>query len=564
MPNHKHIIYQIFTRLFGNTNLTNIQGGTIEQNGTGKFNDITSKSLAELKRLGVSHVWYTGIIEHATMTDYSAYGIVADNPLVVKGRAGSPYAIKDYYDVNPDLAVNINDRMAEFEALVLRTHQAGLQVIIDFVPNHLARQYHSDAKPEGVTDFGADDDVNVAFSAQNNFYYLPDQTFVLPEGIELPTGISPQKYEEYPAKASGNDVFWHQPNINDWFETVKLNYGVDYQHGHAAHFDPVPNTWLKMRDVLLFWAAKGVNGFRCDMAEMVPVAFWAWVIDELKAHYPHLIFIAEVYNPAEYQNYIFGGKFDYLYDKVGLYDALRRLMEGHGHADDITRVWQNESGNYGERMLRFLENHDEQRIASRFFANDPFVAVPAMVLSATLHGGPLMLYFGQEFGVLPNRSEGFSGNDGRTTIFDYWCVEEYQKWVSADFSDNKLTNSQKKLRNFYAELNMFVVGNEAIVAGGFYDLQYAQTYDRARTYSFIRHTPAQKLLVVCHFDLNDSLDYTIFLPDHARQTLGFGVQDNIAFKVVFSANRRVGVAEMHPDNFVFEPCSVKIFEITAS
>ena len=561
MPNHKHIVYQIFTRLFGNTNLTNISGGTIEQNGAGKFNDITAKALAELKRFGVSHVWYTGVIEHATMTDYSGQGITPNNPLVVKGRAGSPYAITDYYDVNPDLAVNVPARMTEFENLIFRTHQAGLQVIIDFVPNHLARQYHSNAKPEGVADFGATDNLDVAFDPQNNFYYLPNQAFVLPEGINIPADLAAQSYHEYPAKATGNDVFWHQPSINDWYETIKLNYGIDYQNGRVAHFDPIPDTWFKMRDILLFWAQKGVDGFRCDMAEMVPVAFWAWAIDSLKAKHPALIFIAEVYNPAEYQNYIFGGKFDYLYDKVGLYDALRRLMEGHGHADDITRVWQNESGDFSERMLRFLENHDEQRIASRFFANDPFVAIPAMALSATLHGGPLMLYAGQEFGVCSNGSEGFSGDDGRTTIFDYWGVAETQKWVSEGFSDNKLTDSQKKLRNFYAKLNMFVVKNEAVVQGAFYDLQYTQTYNRARVFSFLRYTANQKLLIICNFDLNGTSNFEIQIPDHARQLMGFEVEKKLRFEVVFSASRNESIITMNKELFFFDPCSVKIFEI---
>ena len=359
----KIVVYQIYTRLFGNLNTTNKFYGNRDENGVGKFNDITDKALTSLKKFGISHVWFTGVIEHATMTDYSAFGIPKDNPYVVKGIAGSPYAIKDYYDVNPDLAVDVPNRMKEFEALVERSHRADLKVIIDCVPNHVARQYHSDVKPKGVKDFGEEDNKNVSFDPQNNFYYLPNQAFQVPDNVPIPPGVEAFPYAENPAKATGNDVFAAKPSINDWFETVKLNYGVDYLNGRQKHFSPIPSTWLKMRDILLYWAQKGVDGFRCDMAEMVPFEFWGWVIPEVKKVYPNQLFIAEIYNPTEYHNYLFNGKFDYLYDKVGLYDSLRRLMEGHGHAGDITRVWQNESGNFSNRMHRFLENHDEQRIA---------------------------------------------------------------------------------------------------------------------------------------------------------------------------------------------------------
>ncbi len=105
----KLLIYQLFVRLFGNQNQTNKYYGSIEENGCGKFNDINDLALQEITKLSISHVWLTGVIEHATMTDYSYHGIKRDDPDVVKGRAGSPYAIKDYYDVDPDLAVNVKD-----------------------------------------------------------------------------------------------------------------------------------------------------------------------------------------------------------------------------------------------------------------------------------------------------------------------------------------------------------------------------------------------------------------------------------------------------------------------
>ncbi len=564
----KIVVYQIYTRLFGNLNTTNKFYGTRDENGVGKFNDITSTALQELKKFGITHAWYTGVIEHATMTDYSAYGIPKDNPYVVKGIAGSPYAIKDYYDVDPDLAVDVRHRMAEFEALIKRSHEADLKVIIDFVPNHVARQYKSDMKPEGVKDFGQEDHENEAFNPQNNFYYLPHRKFVVPDNVPIPPRISTFQYEEFPAKATGNDVFSAKPSINDWFETIKLNYGVDYLNGRTRHFEPTPSTWLKMRDILLYWAAKGVDGFRCDMAEMVPFEFWGWVIPEVKKVYPKTVFIAEIYNPAEYRNYLFNGKFDYLYDKVGLYDSLRRLMEGHGHTGDITRVWQQESGDFANRMLRFLENHDEQRIASKYFAKNPLYAIPAMVVSATLHGGPLMLYFGQEVGVNPTLAEGFSGEDGRTTMFDYWGVPEFQAWVNdGKFDGGKLNDDQKKLRQFYADLLHLVHTSEAIQKGHFYDLQYANNggqssgYNDAKMYTYLRHTDQQKLLIVCNFDLYNGTQTTINIPTHAWETMGLSNQGKYTLKEIFQYPQTININANEGIPLSINANSVRVFEI---
>lgn len=562
----KIVVYQIYTRLFGNLNTTNKFYGNRDENGVGKFNDITDKALTSLKKFGISHVWLTGVIEHATMTDYSAFGIPKDNPYVVKGIAGSPYAIKDYYDVNPDLAVDVPNRMKEFEALVERSHRADLKVIIDCVPNHVARQYHSDVKPKGVKDFGEEDNKNVSFDPQNNFYYLPNQAFQVPDNVPIPPGVEAFPYAENPAKATGNDVFAAKPSINDWFETVKLNYGVDYLNGRQKHFSPIPSTWLKMRDILLYWAQKGVDGFRCDMAEMVPFEFWGWVIPEVKKVYPNQLFIAEIYNPTEYHNYLFNGKFDYLYDKVGLYDSLRRLMEGHGHAGDITRVWQNESGNFSNRMLRFLENHDEQRIASNYFAKNPFYAIPAMVVSATLHTGPLMLYFGQEIGVTPTVAEGFSGEDGRTTMFDYWGVPEYQAWVNGGkFDGGKLSPQQKTLRKFYQDLLKLTNTSDAIRNGAFYDLQYAngqtEGYNNAKMYTYLRHTDKQKLLIVCNFDLQKGAQATIQVPAHAWETMGLSATGKYTLKEIFMHPETLSVEAQNGVSVELEPNSVRIFEI---
>ncbi len=563
----KIAVYQIFTRLFANQNTTDKFNGTLEENGTAKFKDINKNALKSIKELGISHVWYTGVIEHATMSDFSKFGIKKDHPQVVKGIAGSPYAIKDYYDVNPYLAENVENRMAEFEDLIKRTHELDLKVIIDFVPNHVSREYNSDVKPKGIKDFGEKDDKSKTFDAQNNFYYLPNQAFEVPEGVNPPVSFN-QKYSEFPAKATGNDVFSAKPSINDWFETLKLNYGVDYLNGRKAHFDPIPDTWLKMKDILAYWSAKGVDGFRCDMAEMVPVEFWGWVIPEIKAINPNVIFIAEIYNPSEYGNYLFKGKFDYLYDKVGLYDALRRLIEGHGNANDITAVWQKESGNFSNRMLRFLENHDEQRIASDEFGKNPESALAAMMLSATLHIGPIMVYYGQELGVKPSQAEGFQGNDGRTTIFDYWGVTELQNWINkGKFDTKKLSKDQNALREFYKNTLVFAQENSAIADGEFHDLQYlnfhSEGYDSAKVYSYLRYKNGQMLLFVFNFDLNNEKKIKVSLPKNVLEKQ-FGNVAQVKLQQVFEGKEKqtLDLDKCQTKLIQVKPNAFKIFEIT--
>lgn len=562
---HKLVIYQLMTRLFGNKVALNKPYGTLVENGCGKFNDITDKALDELKKLGVSHVWYTGVIEHATMTDYATQGIPADDADVVKGRAGSPYAIKDYYDVAPDLAVVVKNRMPEYEALIKRTHDHGLKVLMDFIPNHVARSYKSDAKPLGVTDLGAQDDKTKAFAPNNNFYYLPGKSFVLPAGYNpLGPGKGPRedgKYAEMPAKATGNDVFSEAPKVTDWFETVKLNYGVDYQNGRQTAFDPVPDTWKKMRDILLYWAGKNVDGFRCDMAEMVPVEFWAYVIPEVKKVKPNIIFIAEAYNPKEYKTYLEKGKFDYLYDKVGLYDGLRRLMRQEGTTEEITRVWKEESRGFSSRMLRFLENHDEQRIASPGFATDPRRAIPAMTVSATLATGPVMLYFGQEVGEPARGAEGFSGEDGRTTIFDYWGVPEHQKWLNqGKFDGAKLSPEQKSLRAFYARLLTVASTSDAIRKGRFYELQDANNlgkeYNQRHLYTFMRYTDKQQVVVVVNFSADKTYRPGINIPAEALRAAGLDTKRFYKFTDLLGTGEARNAL-----NLTLPPLSASIFEI---
>ena len=493
MALHKIIIYQVFTRLFGHRSNTPVVNGTIEENGCGKLNDFTPSALKKIRELGVTHIWYTGVIRHATMTDYSRYGIPRQHPAVVKGRAGSPYAITDYYDIDPDLAVDVERRMEEFEQLVTRTHRAGLKMIIDFVPNHVARQYKSICKPAGVRDLGEDDNPNEGFNpARNNFYYCPGQAFM--PYFDLYHGEK-EPYQEMPARATGNDCFHNAPGMNDWYETVKLNYGVDYYAGGVGHFEPIPNTWQKMLDILLFWAGKGVDAFRCDMAEMVPADFWAWATTRVREQYPGIRFIGEVYNPNEYRHYIASG-FDYLYDKVGMYDAMRDVVCHRRDTDAITWAWQ-QTDDIRDHMLYFLENHDEQRVASDFFAGSGEKAVPALVVNALMQQNPFMLYFGQEWGERGMDAEGFSGCDGRTTIFDYWSLQPRY---------NALTQIYNKVLNIARS-------EKAVSEGLMFDVMYANQQYRQQ-YAFLRKADKETLFVVSNFaDVPATIDITI--PSHA-------------------------------------------------
>lgn len=514
MASNKMIIYQVFTRLYGNRCTTRKEDGTIAENGCGKLNDFTPKSLKAIKEMGVSHIWYTGVIRHATQTDYTSHGIPRQHSAVVKGKAGSPYAITDYYDIDPDLAVDVDQRMQEFEALVERTHKAGLKVIIDFVPNHVARQYHSICKPEGVKDLGEEDNPQNGFDPQNNFYYCPGQRFA--PYFDLYHGEQEPYYEE-PAKATGNDCFHNAPGMNDWYETVKLNYGLDYYAGRVGHFNPIPNTWDKMTDILLFWAAKGVDGFRCDMAEMVPAAFWHWATDKVKYRYPEMIFIGEVYNPAEYRNYL-GAGFDYLYDKVGMYDTLRAVTCNQQSAHAITGAWQ-QTDDIRQHMLYFLENHDEQRIASDFFAGDGRKGIPAFIVSALLQQNPLMIYFGQEYGERGMDKEGFSGQDGRTTIFDYWSVDTIVR-----AANRKYTIREKYIYDMYRKVMTLAQTEKTITQGEMFDLMYANGHLQ-RQYAFLRKAGTEALLVIANFAETDTT-VNVNIPAHAFDYLGLSEKNS--------------------------------------
>lgn len=537
----KEVVYQVFTRLFGNTNTNNKPWGTLEENGVGKFNDFTDKALAEIKDLGVTHIWYTGVPHHDVITDYTKYGISNDDPDIVKGRAGSPYAVKDYYNVNPDLAENVENRLQEFEALIERSHNAGLKVLIDIVPNHVARNYQSLTNPEGTTDFGADDDKTVTYAVNNNFYYNPGEPFKVPnwENGYQPLGgenhkKADSKFEEIPAKWTGNGSRASQPKMNDWYETVKVNYGINPEgkkdfdelpegfdnEDYKAHYNfwkdkTVPSSWVKFKDIALYWTAKGVDGFRFDMAEMVPVEFWSYMNSHIKMQNPDAFLLAEVYQPHLYRDYIKKGKMDYLYDKVQLYDTLKYVMQGHGSTYNIPPI-QEDLKDIEHHMLHFLENHDEQRIASPDFAGNAEKGKPAMVVSATISTSPTMVYFGQEFGEKAEEDLGF-GDPTRTSIFDYGSVPSVVRWVNnKQFDGGQSTEDEKSLRDFYKRLLNFTINSDALM-GDYQDLQhYNQQHTdwyNDKVLSFARWSEDEKLIIISNFNAENTYGFELQLPE---------------------------------------------------
>lgn len=545
----KPVVYQVFTRLYGNTNTTNKAWGTIAENGVGKFSDFTDVALRDIKSLGTTHLWYTGVPHHALVNDYTAYGIGNDDPDVVKGRAGSPYAVKDYYNVNPDLADNPATRLAEFEALIGRTHANGMQVIIDIVPNHVARNYHSISAPKGEPDFGANDDKTNTYSRHNNFYYVVGEDFQVPQASDgyLPLGgethpLIDAKFAESPAKWTGNGSRLAKPDVNDWYETVKINYGVkpdgshdfpalpnDYANKTAAEHlafwqaqaaDDIPDSWRKFEHIAQYWLAKGVDGFRYDMAEMVPVEFWSYLNSHIKHTNPNAFILAEVYNPDLYRDYIHLGKMDYLYDKVDLYDTLKAIIQGKASTAAIATV-QAKVSDIDQHMLHFLENHDEQRINTNEFAGNPFNALPAMVISTTLSRSPTLLYFGQDVGEQGAENAGF-GQPTRTSIFDYVGVPAHQRWMNnGKFDGGQSTSDEKTLRGYYQTLLNFSHTATAL-SGEYRELDSLQRQNKVVGYddsvfAFSRFSDTQQLIIVSNFSQVQGKQFTLELPSSLIQ-----------------------------------------------
>ncbi|MEZ5072198.1 MAG: alpha-amylase family glycosyl hydrolase [Bacteroidales bacterium] len=541
-------VYQVFTRLFGNTNTTNTPWGTRDENGVGKFSDFDDRALEAIKDLGITHIWYTGVLHHALVTDYSSVGLPGDDPDVVKGRAGSPYSVKDYYNVNPDLADDPARRLEEFEALVARTHAHGMKVIIDIVPNHVARVYHSVSNPPGAEDFGASDDVSREYLPDNNFYYIPGQAFRVPQwrdgyrvlGGEPHPGAD-GRFREDPAKWTGNGSRSPQPDMFDWYEAVKINFGVRPDGGHDFPSLPegygsreardhlefwkgrdVPDSWKKFRDIALYWLDRGVDGFRYDMAEMVPVEFWSYLNSAIKDRRPDAFLLAEIYQPHIYRDYIRLGKMDYLYDKVQLYDSLKAVMQGHGSTDAFVHI-QNDLADIAPHMLHFLENHDEQRIASPEFAGDARLGLPAMVLSATISSAPTMLYFGQHVGEPGAERAGF-GSPGRTSIFDYIGVPRHQQWMNnGAFDGGQLDEPTRALHEAYRKILRLALESPALTGEYMqihsHNRQYTDWYND-RVFSFLRWNGEEKLLIVCNFDARDGFGFDLELPEGAVSALG--------------------------------------------
>ncbi len=570
-------IYQLFVRTFGNKNKDVVFDGDKSQNKCGTFADINDKALDALMALGITHIWLTGVIRHSSMTAYPELGIKSSNPLITKGKAGSPYSIMDYYDIDPDLAVNPQNRMEEFEDVMQRIHDKGLKVIIDFIPNHLAREYKSLCKPMYVEDFGVNDNKNIAFAKDNNFYYCPNQQLVIPgqqttvtELVEVPwlRQAQPTQFLEFPAKASGNDVFSPNPSVNDWYDTVKLNYGVDYQNNNRC-FEPIPNTWYKMLDIMTYWCEKGVDGFRVDMAEMVPVEFWRWSINMLRENFEPIM-IAEIYQPHLYKEFIYAG-FDYLYDKVGLYNTLENIYRYGQRADSITNVW-NELQGLGDVMLRFMENHDELRLASEHFIGDAFKALPAVAMAALMNRGPFMIYNGQESGEDAKGAPGFSGDDGRTSIFDYTVMPKHQNWMAdGRFDGSDFTDEQKRLFGFYSKLLNFRLNSSAINKGAFYDLMWVNpwysNFDPQYVYAFLRYHDEDRLLVVVNFNQNESRYCEVKISEDAVEYMRLRTTDNgkqstatdvftgekIEYEIETLGTRGIAMT--------LEPCGIKILKL---
>lgn len=531
----KPIIYQLLPRLWGNDKARPKRNGTLADNGTGKMSDINASTLEYLKWLGCSHVWYTGIIRHSTQEDTE--GCIPSHPQFVKGRAGSPYAICDYYDVNPYLADNPEERMTEFEELVARTHASGLKVIVDFVPNHVARDYGKNGFTPGHPILGEADDRSVHYHKENDFFYYPGQILKLP--VPAPSGM--EDYHESPAMATGNNCYTPSPGINDWYETIKINYGDTYT-----------DTWEKMYDIVDFWISKGVDGFRCDMVELVPPAFFRWLISKAKSDTPDLIFIAEVYKKEQYGQYIREIGFDYLYDKSGLYDTIRAVVEKNTDDDGLpVELWQSASGitrnwqflgDLQPAMLNFLENHDEQRSASDFFGKSASNMYAALYASLYLNTAPFMIYFGEEVGERGMDEEGFSGKDGRTTIFDWWSISSIKRLRKVIDSGEYRTLQASRLvkagmkpeeaRTFcrFAQAVRLAASDPAICEGTTYDLCYcnyaSEGFDRNRHFVFLRDKDEHTLLIAANFSDKEA-KMKISIPFHAFEWMGIPINEKL-------------------------------------
>lgn len=523
------VIYQLFVRHFSNMDVDGVPWGDKERNGCGTFDGVTREGLGKLVDMGITHVWLTGILRHATRTSYP--GIEGQPESIVKGIAGSPYAVTDYYDVDPDLAQNPAKRMDEFQSLVDRCHTSGLIPLIDFIPNHVSRAYK--ALSPGKEDFGVDDDISVFFKRDNSYYYLmPDIAKGSPP-FSLPKGDWPG--ERVHAKVTGNNAVTWQPTEYDWYETVKLNYGYDFLSGmdccrnlpdFLTYVRDVPRVWRIMDDVLTFWQNKGIGGFRCDMAHMVPMPFWKWAIARARVRDTNVFFMAEAYDdhmktmqgspvPA-----LLDAGFSAIYDSPS-YKLARSIYESGNWANDFDKLNDNTNPLH-EKGVRYVENHDEGRLCSALHwgGKGEAVARAIMTLMYASGKGPVLIYNGQEVGERAEGPGGFGGDNGRTSIFDYTCLPRLAKWVAyGSFEENKLSSDERKLRDFHCDLLNFIQ-HPALSNGEFYGLNWSNmknaTFGRENgeaisghwVYAFLKHdsVSGKTLLVVCN--LSPELDFT--------------------------------------------------------
>lgn len=545
-PSSRPVIYQLFVRLFGNRNETRKPGGTLIENGCGKFSDIDDTALSSLKEMSFTHLWLTGILEQSSATDYP--GRPADDRDILKGLAGSPYAIRDYFDVCPDYAIEPDHRLDEFRQLINRCHAHGLKVIIDFVPNHVSRCYASSVHPEHS--FGEGDQREVFFTRDNHYFYLKAGDPGDGPPLKLPgSGDGYFGPEAEYGKVTGNNVISWKPSVNDWYETVKLNYGHDFTTGRDTSHLPcadtppsdVPKTWRTMDEIVGYWQNFGVDGFRVDMAHMVPLEFWHWAVKRARTRQSDVFFVAEAYDndPAKLTDgnvlsELLDAGFDSVYDKH-TYDIARGIYEAGKWANDLDECLFTERRFH--QFLRFVENHDEVRIAcSEVWGGYGMeIGRPVSTVLLGMGQGPIMIYNGQEIGEAGGDEAGFSKDHKRTTIFDYWSMKEFVKWVNGGrYDGGRLSEKQKALRSWYGKL-LTVLSNPAFTHGEFYGLnaynRETPSFGRMEgesvsghwVYAFLRHDSdsGQSFLIVANFHPTiDFADLHIVIPEDAWNWMG--------------------------------------------
>ena len=589
------VIYQLFVRHFAQEKEALVPNGSLKENGSGKFNAITQADLEKIKELGMTHVWLTGVLRHATDTSYA--GLPAQSSAIVKGKAGSPYAVVDYYDVDPDLAEDVSLRLDEFVALLGRCRAAGLIPMMDFIPNHVSRDYASTIFPE--RDFGAGDDKDVFFSSNNGYFYLQLGKQNYPQGLKLP--VAGQRYAEEAGRVTGNNVTSWEPSLYDWYETVKLNYGYDFTRGVEGTYalpgaeaseEQVPKTWGLMDKILAYWQGLGVGGFRCDMAHLVPMPFWSWVLERVRARQPEALMIAEAYNDdmkttwADPAEELLSAGFDYVYE-APFYHELHALYEEGHWANDLERLCVSDSAQF-YRSVRYLENHDEPRLGSlKHWGGKGSQVAPALAaVMYFISGGAILFYNGQEVGERAEGVGGYGGDNGRTSIFDYTSLPQFLRWRSGGtYSGAGLSVEERKEATFLYEAYRYLGGlyqQPAFVRGGFFGLNY---YNRLNVdygkllseesaghwiFSFLRYDgeTKQAVLVVANLHPEWSFNHVhLLVPPEAFEWMGW--QDtHVNFHVLGSktpVSDPYSKEELRTSGFEFSllPGQAKFFELFA-